>query len=679
MGHSKTHSERVELEQNITHSAQQGGFAQQDQSLYMLAETLHEAIVVFTGNFQITYTNPAFDSIFEISGALAKKDNSELLKVFHPKDQDKIKEFLASERNQPVNNAQLTCRVINQQGSIKWLSINKYALPGTLGKPPLWAWVVFDITSRKQDELQLEKHEDDLESQIKQQTEEQVLLQQKLKTTQKQFDKASEKIEKLNLRLSEEHELKQRHETLERLVDERSKELNESEERYRSLSEAAFEAIAVTIDKKIIEVNDQFLKMMGYNNRDEVIGLHMSNMITPESLEEVYKAVDSQYEKPYFIWSKRRDGSIFPSDTIGRTFNYKGQKARVSSIRDISYRFEAEKALKKSERKFRDIFTNSSDGIIISDLRFNILEANTALIEMIGISYEQSKYINKMDLIIPMYRQLIYDRFQTLLAGEDVPNVEIEIYTSEKKKIQVELNSRLIDYEGTQAVMNIVRDIRARKEMEHRLFDTIVETEEKERARFAADLHDEVGPLLSSLRLYLTSFQESTDNSKKDFILEQAQLLVKEAIGCIREMSNDLSPHILNNYGLSAAIKATIDKALPLIPVSFDTNIEKQRFIPIIEIVYYRIFKELVNNTIKHANARAITCSLVYENEYLNLQYTDDGKGFDLTKLLENRSRGMGIFNILSRIKTINASHQLYTAEGQGFSLGISTKVQTIS
>ena len=128
--------------------------------------------------------------------------------------------------------------------------------------------------------------------------------------------------------------------------------LRDSEERYRRLSEAAFEGIGVTDSGRIVDANKQLAKMFGYNLA-EVIGMHALDFTAPESRDLVSQRIKSQYEKPYEHLALRKDGSIFPIEVRGKSIPHRGRSVRVTAIRDITERKRAEEALRDSEQRFR--------------------------------------------------------------------------------------------------------------------------------------------------------------------------------------------------------------------------------------------------------------------------------------------------------------------------------------
>lgn len=228
-----------------------------------------------------------------------------------------------------------------------------------------------------------------------------------------------------------------------------------------------------------------------------------------------------------------------------------------------------------------------------------------------------------------------------------------------------------------QGIIGAMFDITDKKRMQRKLIETVIETEEKERQRLAEDLHDEIGPILSSMKMYIGAISSTTGQEKREYIISQVVALVKDAISTVREISTALSPHILKNYGIVEAVKNALERIDPFLQTSFKQNIGNTRFSQNIEIVFYRIIKELINNTIKHANATSILVDLTLAEDTLNLEYLDDGKGFDFEKELTESKHGMGLYNIHNRVKMINGEYQVFSQPGKGFKLNLGVKLET--
>jgi signal transduction histidine kinase len=211
--------------------------------------------------------------------------------------------------------------------------------------------------------------------------------------------------------------------------------------------------------------------------------------------------------------------------------------------------------------------------------------------------------------------------------------------------------------------------------MENRILDTIISTEEKEREKFARNLHDELGPLLSSIKMYINSLSSGMDQQKYDFVIDQLKKILTDAITSTKELSNDLSPHVLANYGLLASIEWFIRQVGPHIRISFETNLKEERYASSLELSVYRIIKELINNTMKHAQAGTITIRLHRVIQSLRFEYSDNGVGFPEQWHDKMEFMGMGMSNILSRCRTINAVSKFYNHAPNGMSFEMEVPV----
>ncbi|PLX23974.1 MAG: two-component sensor histidine kinase [Salinivirgaceae bacterium] len=216
-----------------------------------------------------------------------------------------------------------------------------------------------------------------------------------------------------------------------------------------------------------------------------------------------------------------------------------------------------------------------------------------------------------------------------------------------------------------------------KKANEAKVFSAIVKTEENQKQQFSKELHDGLGPLLASVKMSLSAMNQGDSATFNATILKNAEHQIDESIRTVKEISNSLSPHVLNNFGLQKAIKSFITN-LQLIDnpnISFNHNIQNERFPYNIETVAYRVVCELFFNSLKHAEAQNIYLDIFYDEPILNIKYMDDGKGFRHDE--EPRENyGMGLTNIQSRVKSVNGNIQIYSAPDQGFNMSIVIKTK---
>jgi signal transduction histidine kinase len=218
------------------------------------------------------------------------------------------------------------------------------------------------------------------------------------------------------------------------------------------------------------------------------------------------------------------------------------------------------------------------------------------------------------------------------------------------------------------------RDALQKKELDHKkhLLYTSIQSQEEERMRISRDLHDHVGSRLSNLRMLLGRMQKlPADASSVQTITETSKQGIDEVIADIRSISHALLPPGLSLWGFQHSLEDLCEKtktssgldvqlidqtsgALQNIP--FDTALS-----------LYRVIQEALANTLKHAGAKSVTITLCIKEGMGAIDYTDDGKGADMTV----KAKGLGLYNMESRLSMINAAYQLTTAIGQGFKLSI--------
>jgi len=219
-----------------------------------------------------------------------------------------------------------------------------------------------------------------------------------------------------------------------------------------------------------------------------------------------------------------------------------------------------------------------------------------------------------------------------------------------------------------------------RKMSEARILSAVIQTEEKERKRFAKDLHDGLGPILSTVKMSLSALQRGENPERNEKIIKNTSELINEAIDSLKEITDNISPHILTNFGLETMLNSFINKInyAGKIQVNLKSNLKGERFIPEAEVVLYRSICELINNTIRYADAKSIDVNLFRTSELLLINYKDDGKGFDSVAAESDELEGTGFDNIQSRINSIRGNFTLHSKPGMGMEATIVIKSKDI-
>ncbi|MDE6827117.1 sensor histidine kinase [uncultured Alistipes sp.] len=211
----------------------------------------------------------------------------------------------------------------------------------------------------------------------------------------------------------------------------------------------------------------------------------------------------------------------------------------------------------------------------------------------------------------------------------------------------------------------IARLNRQRQTLNKRILTAVLRTEEKARSRFSKELHDGLGPLLSSAKMSLSALAREERTPEQREIIDNTTYVIDEAIRSLREISNNLSPHVLNDFGLARGVQHFIDRSAAMhnVRIRFTTNLRAERYDTDVEVILYRVICELINNSLKHAACTNVNLSLSRAGTTLVLDYSDNGRGFDSKAMMDC---GMGLSNIDSRINSLGGTFDIDSAKGKG-------------
>ncbi|MEL6558765.1 MAG: sensor histidine kinase [Bacteroidota bacterium] len=194
----------------------------------------------------------------------------------------------------------------------------------------------------------------------------------------------------------------------------------------------------------------------------------------------------------------------------------------------------------------------------------------------------------------------------------------------------------------------------------------VIDSQESERRRFATDLHDGMGQLISALQLNIQAMNESKgDLEKRDQLYENSTGLLKDVHKEIRNIAFNLMPQTLTKEGLMAAVKELIKRINKTrqLTVHFSELDMDERLPEVAEVSLYRIIQELLSNIMKYSKAANVYLGLTNHGDELVLTLEDDGEGYDLEKF--KVSEGNGWRNINTRLNLIKAEIEIDTKEGR--------------
>ncbi|SEI37078.1 Signal transduction histidine kinase [Dyadobacter koreensis] len=209
------------------------------------------------------------------------------------------------------------------------------------------------------------------------------------------------------------------------------------------------------------------------------------------------------------------------------------------------------------------------------------------------------------------------------------------------------------------------------------LTSLVVRSQESERDRISRDLHDEIGVSLSAAKLYINQIQYETSANEMVQLATDASDIIGNIVQDIRQIAQNLSPLILENFGFSQAIQMLLTRIQSggirtQCHIDFSTQLDKET-----ELGLYRIVQEATGNALKHANPSLIEVSITQENRIMKLSVSDNGTGFDYQKTASGKSQSMGLSGIKARAGLVNGHLEITSSAQTGTKLELTIPVQS--
>ncbi len=277
-------------------------------------------------------------------------------------------------------------------------------------------------------------------------------------------------------------------------------------------------------------------------------------------------------------------------------------------------------------------------------------------------------------LCIPIVHQglvigLLY--FENKLITHAFTHDRIELLKLLSGQIAVSIQNALNEQKKTNAFIEREKLLKKINLQQNVLSKAILKTQENERRRIAEELHDGLGYMLSTLKLNLTSLKEQLSGSDEQVqFLHNSFLLLEDSFRELKSISNNLMPDLLFQFGLLVAVEDLCKKVNDAgkLRITFRHYNFKRKLKKDFELEVFRIVQELINNTIKHAQARNLEIQFLIQQDRLVVMAEDDGKGFDFQKKIKSRSKGKGLTNITNRINFMRGTMRVESSEDFGTS-----------
>ncbi|MGD9112802.1 MAG: PAS domain S-box protein, partial [Desulfobacterales bacterium] len=472
--------------------------------------------------------------------------------------------------------------------------------------------------------------------------------------------------------------------------------LRESESRFRSLYHNT-PAMLHSIDPKgrLVSVSNYWVELMGYS-RDEVIGRKLTDFFTEESrqvaetkiiplffdtgfLQDIpYQFVKKSGEKIDVLLSATADRDA--KDNIVRslavsidvTQRNRAEEALKQAKEELSlYSQDLERLVRKQTTEITNILTYTPAVVYIKDKAGRYTLVNTRYEELFNVRNTEIRGKTDYD-ILP---KQVADQFRTsdakVLKKSRSLQIEEHIQQSDGLHTYLAVKFPIYDDAGTiSGVCGILNDITAVKKAQtqlRRLSGSIMANQEKERSAIARELHDELGQVLTALRMdsvWMYERLKASDPEASERALTMCRLIDKN-IEDVRGMAFRLRPGVLDDLGLVDALEwytADFERRTEIACVFEHENVP--RLNETVSTAAYRIAQEALTNIARHAGAGRVKVSLRSSNGFLTLAVVDDGQGFDALHLSE--SEGLGVAGMRERATLIGGSFDVKSRPQKG-------------
>lgn len=521
--------------------------------------------------------------------------------------------------NKDIENFEIECRMIKNDGSVAWVIDRGYAIRNENGEAIRLIGVTQNITQQK-------------------------LAEERLKASERRFRSI---IEKSNQGLI--------------MIDAAGKPLE--------ISLSAKTILGFSPDSVMTDVAIDIAQV----HPDDVEAVQAAYAEMRDN-DNFVKMIEYRYKKASgnYTWIEATFHNLLHEPNI---------KAVVVHFRDISSRKIFEDILKNSEEKYRHLFNVNPSTIIICDpADFSIKEVNDAAVKEFGYTRKELLRMRTLDLVPDGDEEKLKELSKNIQQSLHFQTATIwEVKTSSGDVIFMDSISQAIDYYGKRATLTIANNITERIRLQQRLAEeqmksqqditnAVIVAQEKERELLGKELHDNINQILVTTKLYIE--YAMTNDESREKLLTTAKNFITSAVSEIRSLSKSLLPPSLGEVGLIMALDELIESIQQINKFKLHTDWKgmEEKLVPEgLKLTIFRILQEQLSNIIKHAEAKNVWIKIKIKNLRLSLEVKDDGVGFNLAE----RNSGVGFKNIKSRAELHNGTKSLRSKRGEGCTLSV--------
>lgn len=443
-------------------------------------------------------------------------------------------------------------------------------------------------------------------------------------------------------------------------------------------------------DLVLTDFNEAYCHLLGYA-REEILGRNYRelNIIDPAQAKEALALLQRDgFFRNHQVEMFRKDGSVRHCLISADVLHIDGERYLLTTLFDITEQVRAETALRFHEQQLELVYNTISDIVFLLEVegedQYRFVTANEAFLSSTGLTQEQVQGRPVHEVIPQPSLSIVLAHYREAIATrKKVQWEEVTPYPAGTKTGIVTVTP-VFDATGKPfrlvgTVHDITQQKKAAEELSHSyqeirlLASHLQEVREEERTAIAREIHDELGQLLTALKMEVSWLRKIDTLSAAQVARRVASVntLLDGAINTVRNISAELRPSILDDLGLVEALawqSREFEKRYR-IPTNFHTNTTEVRLPKEVTTALFRVYQEALTNVARHAKAHKVEAALTLSDDLLTLQVSDDGVGFEQEKIAAQKT--LGLMGIRERIAAIGGQFSLRTAPGKGTTLTV--------
>jgi PAS domain S-box-containing protein len=467
--------------------------------------------------------------------------------------------------------------------------------------------------------------------------------------------------------------------------------LIESEKRFRDVTESALEWVwEVDPEGKYTYASPVVEKLLGYKP-EEILGRHFYDLFIPEEREKLKERALATFAhkqplREFINRNLHKDGRLVYLSTSGvpildKTGNLLGYRGADT---DITERKLAEEALVESEERFRELFENAADILILHD-RGRIIDVNQQACLSLGYTSEELLGMTIFDIEVAFGKKYLIERWEKERDTSGVIEVNGVYRRKDGSTFPAEIRVSQFPYRGNNLRLVAGRDISVRKQAEEELRVSeaalrksresyrnlagyLLTSHEDERKRLGRELHDDLTQRLAALAMETERLEQLGQTQPEEVFpnIRAIREKLAELSMDTHALSRRLHPSVLEDLGLADAITSECRAFAQREGIKVNSRTEgiPEKVPPQVGLCIYRIVQEGLRNIAKHAGATEVLVSIISQDGNIHLSIKDNGVGFDSAQI--KKKGGLGLASMQERAYIIGGDFSVKSQPGQG-------------